>query len=87
MGVDTQDFLGIGHSDMRYTVLISHCESHDISEILFPLGIMASDTPQGREKKGGLQTVHSTIDLAHRLFGFRGITLFQNVRDPSSRVA
>jgi hypothetical protein len=45
MGVDAQDLLGIGHSDMGHTALLSHCESHDIGEILFPLGIMASDTP------------------------------------------
>jgi hypothetical protein len=54
VGVDTQDLLGIGHSDMRHTMLLSHCESHDIGEILFPLGVMASDTPQGRKEKGGL---------------------------------
>ena len=54
VGVDAQDLLGLGHSDMGDTMLLSHCESHDIGEILFPLRIMASDTPQGREEKGSL---------------------------------
>ena len=85
--VDAQDLLGISHSDMRHTVLLSYCESHDIREILFPLGVVASDTPQGRKEKRGLQTVHPAINLAHRLFSLRGIPLFHNTRDPSSRVA
>ena len=42
VGVDAQDLLGISHSDMRHTALLGHCESHDIREILFPLGILAS---------------------------------------------
>jgi hypothetical protein len=54
VGVDAQDLLGLGHSDMGHTLLLSHCESHDIGEILFSLGVLASNTPQGREEKGGL---------------------------------
>ena len=54
VGVDAHDLLGLGHSDMRHTLLLSHCEGHDVGEILFSLGIMASDMPQGRKEKGGL---------------------------------
>src|SRR5262245_32151498 len=54
VGIDAQDLLGISHSDMGHTMLLSHCERHDIGEILFPLGVMASDMPQGRKEKGGL---------------------------------
>jgi hypothetical protein len=54
VGVDAQDLLGIGHSDMGHRMLLSHCESHDIGEILFTLGVMASDTSQGRKEKRGL---------------------------------
>jgi hypothetical protein len=54
VGVDAQDLLGIGHSDMGHTLLLSHCESHDIGKILFPLGVIASNTLQSRKEKGGL---------------------------------
>jgi hypothetical protein len=83
--IDTQNPLGISHRDMGDMVLFGHCKGHHIGEILFSLGVIALHTPQGRKKEGGLQTVHTTIDL-RTAWSPRHHALLQS-HDPSIRVA
>src|SRR5262245_21438694 len=37
VGVDPQNLLGIGHSDVRHTVLLGHCDRDHIREVLLSL--------------------------------------------------
>src|SRR2546426_1834599 len=76
MGIDTQNLLSIGHGDMRHTVVLGHRDRDHIREVLLALGVMPANAPQGGEEKGRPQTVDAAIDLMHRLFRVRGVTLF-----------
>src|SRR2546421_2908644 len=43
VGVDTQDLLSIGYSDMRHTVVLGHCDSDYIREVLLSLGVLTAN--------------------------------------------